>query len=590
VARLRPNVDLVSAQEQVADVAREMRDTYPALASTGDDFSIVPLQDDTVRAARPMLLALLAGVGLFLALASANVASLALARATARSRELAIRTAIGASRARIAQLLIVESAIITGLAAVLGYALGLLSVDLLWSLRPDGISRLESVHLDTTVLAFTAGVSVLAGILFGISPVTHLSTVQPSSSLKLGSSSATRRSRRTRKFVIVVEVAIGFVLLIGAALLMQTLTGLQRADVGFNPEGLLTFKVPLAERRFQTDAERALVASELEHALADLPGVMAVGAVSHLPFASWANWAGSAAPEGVPAQERDAFFVDHRSVSPGYLTAMGARLQSGRWFDDTDTEESEPVIVIDRTYARRLFPDGDATGKRLFATRYRYGNFENTWAVVIGVIEDIRDRSPMQPASGHVYWPFAQSARWELTYVMRTAGDPAERTIDARDAVAGLGRKLAASEFRVMTDYVEEAAAPTRFVALLGGIFAAVAFALAALGLYGVVTYATTQRAQELGVRIVMGAKTIDILKHVLREGLVLGEAGVATGIVAALILTRFLGSLLYGVSPTDPLTFITVAIVFLAITLIASLVPAVRATKVDPLDAIRSG
>jgi len=588
IGRLDEGVDLSAAQRQVATVASGLRQTYPEIAATGDRFSVVPLHAETVRAARPVLLALMGGVGLFLLLASANVASLILARTTTRGREMAVRVSLGASKLRLAQMLVVESALITALGAIAGFWVGTACTDLLWGLRPEGIARIDSVHPDLTVLVFTVGVSAVAGILFGLAPLAQMSALRPIRSLRLGNMLAGRGSVRARKIVTATEIGVALVLLIGAGLMIQTFAKVRSSDPGFEPEGVLTFKVALALRRFPEDEERARLAYELERTLRELPGVEAAGATSHLPFADWANWGGSAAPEGVAEAERDAYFVDHRSITPGYIGAIGARLIAGRDFAEEDDRSSEPSVIIDRTYADRTFPGGGAIGKRLYATRYRDGVFENTWAVVVGVADDVRDRSPSVPSAGQVFWPFAQSARWELTYVVRTVGDPGAILDDVRGAIAGLQRNLAPLDVRTMDEYVADATAQNRFVALLGAVFSSLAFVLGALGLYGVITYSTAQRSQELGIRVVVGARTVDIVKDVVREGVLLGLSGVAIGVVAAFGLTRFLGSLLYDVSPTDPATFIGTSLAFLAIAVCASVGPALRATRVDPLESMR--
>jgi predicted permease len=592
IGRLRAEVDMAVAQAQVAAVAQHVRETYSELAATGDEFTIVPLHADAVRAARPVLLALLAAVALFLLLASANVASLLLTRATARGHEMAVRTSIGASRRRVVQLLVVEGFVITVIGAVIGFWLGTMTAGLLWDMRPEGLSRVDSIHLDGAVLGYTAAVSALAAVLFGITPISQVSRLQPIRSLRLGSVFTTRGTTRTRKVITGAEVAVGFLLLIGAGLMIQTFSRLQRrlqrVDAGFNAENLLTFKTALALRRFPDDAERGLVAQDLENLVRDLPGVVSVGATSHLPFADWANWGRSAAPEGGTGDDREAFFADHRAISPAYFNAMEVTLSAGRSFNVHDSHSATPVVIIDRAYADRVFPNDEAVGQRLFASRFRNGDFENTWATVVGVIDDIRDRSPALSSAGQVFWPFAQSPRWELTYVVRTKADPRTIVAGVRDAVTALGRGLAVSDVRVMSDYVESATAQRRFVALLGGAFSTLAFVLAAVGLYSVVTYSTAQRTQELGLRIVMGATSSHILVDVLREGMAIGLLGILSGLTLAFGLTRLLGSLLYDVSPTDPTTFISVSLVFLAITLIASFGPAYRATRVDPIASIR--
>ena len=589
VARLRPGIDLPRGQASVTAVAARGRETYTELAATGDEFTLVPLHADSVRGLEPVLLALLGGVGLLLLLAAVNVASLLLARTTGRGREFAVRACLGASTPRLIQQLLAESLLLTGLGGVVGLVLGWWGVSILWALRPDGLSRVDAVGLDPIVLGFTLIVAVAAGVIFGFAPLTQLSRLEPGGSLRQGGSAVTRGSQRTRKLVTATEVAIALVLLIGAGLMAQTFARLQRVDVGFDPERLLTFTVSLSLQRFPDDEVRGQLARRLERELAALPGVVAVGGGSHLPFATWANWSQSAPPEGVPESERATFHFDHRAVTANYLESIGARLVSGRFFEEHDDLTQQPVIIVDEVLAARAFPGEDAVGKRLHSTRYVGASFVPTWAVVVGVIEGIRDRSPARSSGGQVYWPYAQSPRWELTYAVRTEGAPSQMVDDVRSQVTGLQRDLAPSNFRVMDDYLATATADTRFTTLLATIFSGMALVLAALGLYSVMAYSTTQRSREIGMRIALGARSKDIFASVLGEGVQLCVLGVGIGLAAAIGLTRFMAALLFDVSPTDPITFGAVALFFLGVALLASYLPARRAMRVDPIESLRA-
>jgi predicted permease len=589
IGRLSPGMDLDRAQRGVDNAAERARATYAELAVTEDRFSIHPLQGDAVRQARPVLLALLGGVGLFLLLASANVASLVLARASVRRKEMAVRSSLGASGGRLAQLLVLESLVIGALGTALGLWLGSAGARVLWSLRPDGIARVDSVALDGTVVGFTLVVSAVAVLIFGLAPMGAVLRTEAAQVLR-GADGRTVGSRRTaREWVTVGEVAIGIVLLVGTALLGQTVARLARAELGFETGNVLTFKVALPERSFPTDGERTRLATEIDRRISALPGVTAAGATSHVPLGTWANWADAAPPDGIPDDERDVFFADHRSVTAGYLAALGLELVEGRGFRETDDADSSPVVVVDRTMARRAFPDGPAVGKTLHPSRYVGGRFVPTPAVVVGVVEDVRDVSPARPSGGQVYWPFAQSARWELTWAVRTErADPADLLPDIRREVRAVSPDLAVASERSMDELLAGATDEARFVALLGGVLATLALVVAALGLYSVVTYVAIQRMREFGLRMVLGARREQVLNDVLRDGVKLGALGIAVGLATALALTRFLGSLLYGVSPTDPLTLGGVAVFFLTVVVVASLGPAVRATHVDPVTAMR--
>lgn len=588
VARLHRGVDQARGEEAVKAAAQRSRERYTEIAAMGDDFTLVPLHADSVRGLQPVLYALLGGVGLFLLLASVNVASLLLARTTGRSREFAIRSCIGASTPRIVQQLLAESLLLAGLGGVTGLGFGWWGVKLLWALRPDGLTRVDAVGLDPTVLGFTLAAAVASGVIFGFAPLTQLSRMEPAGDLRQGHSAATRHSQRTRQLITAAEVAIALVLLIGAGLMAQTFARLQRVNVGFDPDRLLTFTVSLSPQRFPTDEERGGLARQIETELAALPGIVAAGAGSHLPFATWANWSQSAPPEGVPDSERDTYHFDHRAVTSDYLESIGAHLVAGRFFEEHDDLSQQPVIIIDEAIAERAFPDENPIGKRLHSTRYLDTSFEPTWATVVGVIDGIRDRSPSLPSGGQVYWPYAQSPRWELTYVLRTEGNPADQVEVVRSTVTELRRDLAPSNFRVMDEYVATATADTRFTALLATIFSGMAIVLATLGLYSVITYSTMQRSNEIGVRIALGARGKDIVRSVLGEGVRLCVLGVVVGLTAAIGLTRFMTALLFDVSPTDPVTFGSVAVFFLGVALLASYLPARRAMRVDPIKSLR--
>jgi predicted permease len=588
VGRLADGVDLVSAQQHVTAVAVRVRETYTQLAATGDQFTVVPLHGDAVRNARPTLLALLGAVTLFLLLASANVAGLLLARTTTRGRELALRASLGASRRRIVQLLLAESSVLTGVGALLGLVLGTFAGDLLWSLRPEGVARIDVVPLDGRVLLFTLAASVVSGTLFGLAPLVALSSVRTATSLNERQGIGGPRQHRARGLIIVMEVAVGLTILVGATLLMRSLSRLEGADLGYQPAGLLSFKVSLAEQRFPTDGERATLAQELERRIAELPGVTSVGAGSHLPLKTWANWAEPAPPDGTPESERETFYLDHRAVTPGYLDVLQARLVSGRGFTVHDHAGSDPVAIVDRAYASRAFADSQAVGKRIQASQYVGGSFTPTPVTVVGVIDDIRDRSPSVPSSGQVYLPFAQSPRWELTYAVRSERDPSELAAALHDLVPAVHGDLAAAEVMVMDELVDAALASSRFVVLLAGLFSLLALVVAGIGIYSLVAYNTTQRIRDFGLRLALGATQRNIVRTVLGYGLKLSLVGVVVGIPLAIGVTQLLRSLLFDVQPHDPLTLTAVAAGLMVVAVLASIGPARRAISADPARIMR--
>jgi predicted permease len=588
VGRLREGVDPARAAASALAAADRAVRTYPELQATGDRFSVHPLQEDTVRAARPALVALLGAVVLFLLLASANVASLVLARTMARGRELAIRSSLGASSARLGRLVMTETLTVTLMGAALGAWLGRVGARTLWALRPAGLSRVDSVPLDGRVLLFTAGLSVAVALAFAAISLVAVRGLDPSLGLRAGGGLTGRAGRRLREIMTGAEVAVGVVLVAGSALMIQSVTSLGRESIGFDPSDALTFKVPIDMGRFATDAERARVAREIERRVGEIPGVTAVGATSHLPFATWANWGGEAPPEGTPEAERTAYMADLRAVTPSYLPAVGASLVAGRFFEESDDGASVPVVILDKAMAARVFPGVDPVGRSMDPVRFFEGAFAPAHPVVVGVIRDVRDRSPARPSVGQVFWPFAQSARWELTFFARASGEPAALAADVESAVAAVDPDLAAAAVAPMDDYVRVATALTRFLALVATVFSGLALLMASIGLYGVIAFVTIQRTHELGMRVVLGATRSELLGGVLLHGLRVGGIGAAVGVLATLGLTRFLSSIVYGVSPRDPVTLAGVCALLIAVALAASLAPARRATRVDPLVALR--
>jgi predicted permease len=588
VGRLRPGVDLARAAVGVAAAGERALAAWPELQRSGDRLSVHPLHADSVRTARPVLLALLGAVGLFLLLACANVANLMLARTAGRLRELAIRTSIGASRRGLAQLLLVESLLLTALGAAAGLALGRAGASLLWSLRPAGLVRVELPKLHGSVLLFAVAVSAATAVVFALTTLWATRSVEPAGGLKGGFHPTGAMGRRFRELVTAGQVAVGLVLLVGSALMIQSVTRLGRESVGFVPDGALTFKLSLNQQRFPLDEDRSRAAAEVERRVGALSGVVAVGATSHLPFATWANWGGPAPPEGTPDEERNAWSVDLRSVTAGFLEAAEVRLVAGRLLEEGDDASGRHVVVIDRTMARRAFGDADPIGRILVPARYTDGSFPATPAVVVGVIEDIRDRSPGRPSDGQVFWPFAQSARWELTYLVRAVGEPAALGAAVRREVEAVDSRLAISDVTPMDTYVRGATALTRFLALVGGVFSGLAVVLAAVGLYGVVAFVTVQRLPELGMRTVLGATRRRLLGGIVWQGVRVAAIGVGVGTLAALGLTSFMQTLVYGVSPRDPATLAAVGAGLLAVAAAASVVPALRAARVDPLAALR--
>lgn len=588
VARLRPGVGEHDADVVVKRVAARLRDTYADMAETGDDFAAVAMQRDAVERVRPALLALMGGVVVFLLLTSANVANLVLARGAVRRREVAIRSCLGASRSRLARQFITE----IGALAVAGTALGLLlgswGARLLWAARPEGLARVDDVGLDLRVFAFTVAAAAVAAVMAAFAPLASLRRHAPMASLREAGATRATSPGRARRFVTGVELALSVVLAVGAGLVGETLVRLQKTDLGFEPAKVLTFRVGLSLRQFATDRERAQLAQRIEDELKALPGVTAAGATSHIPLADWSNWSDAAAPPGTPAEVREGFHFDHRSVSPGYMEALGATLVSGRHFRTDDIGSSQASVIVDEVLADRVFGGEDPIGRVLVASRFVDQSFVPTPAVVVGVVKGLRDRSPATASAGQLFWPFAQSARWELTYAVRTEGDPSALVEGARSLVRDIRKDLAATDFRPLESYVTQSMSQARFTSTLAVILSFMALLLAGLGLYGVVSYSTARRTRELGLYLALGARERDLFWSVLGEGMGVGLVGVTVGLAIAAGSARYLETLLYGVDPLDPLVFGSVGTFLLLVTVVASWAPALRATRVDPMRSLQ--
>jgi putative ABC transport system permease protein len=589
VGRMKRGAGLAAANAEVAAIGQDLEEEFSEYAASGKSLSAEPLHGEAVRSIRPVVLALLAGASFVLLIACANVANLLLARAGARRREIAIRAALGASRRRIALQLLSESLLLSLLGGGAGLLLAAWGLDLLLALRPGGLPRLDAVGLDTTVLGFALAISLLSGTLFGLAPMMESCRIDPNDALKAGGRRGSDAPRhRARRLLVIGEIACGVVLLIGAGLTIRTFVGLQRVDPGFDPERVLTFKLSLPPARYRSPAEMAGFARELERRLGALPGVEAAGAINQLPLDDLPNWSTPYRRDGDDEAARQSQEADARVVTPGYLRAVRARLLEGRLFEAGDDETARRVIVVDETLARRTWPDGNATGRRLQIELWGGAGFVPIWAEVIGVVAHVRHHTPAAQVRPQVFAPFAQGPRNQMGIAVRAAVDPALLSGPIRETIATIDRDLAPAGFLPMTRYLSESTGGARFTMILAGLFAAVAFLLAAIGLYGVVSGSVGQRTWEIGLRMALGARGGAILKMVLGEGLGLIAVGVAAGLAGALFLTRFLEALLYGVTPTDPAIFAAVPLLLAAVALLACYLPARRAARVDPMAALR--
>jgi putative ABC transport system permease protein len=592
VARLAPGATPESAQAELSAIAERLREEFPEYATPGLELQVVPLHADVVRDVRPALLALFAGVGLVVLIACANVANLLLARATRREKEIGLRAALGASRARIARQLLTESLVLSVLGAALGLLVGRLGLGALLALRPASLARLAPSGLSGTVLVFTLLLAAATGIVCGLAPAVAGSRRDLARALQDGGRGSGSGSGRTRpqRVLVFAEVALGFLLLVGAGLLVRTFVALSGADPGFRPGATLTLQVSAQGGRYPDDASRRRLARTLREAFAELPGVETVGAVSHLPFDNYPNWYEYYWREGAPESEKTSAMADHRAVLPGFFESLGVAVLEGRTFTEADDPDHPDVIVVDETLAKRTWGGESPIGKRLNVSFIHEGSFDPTLAQVVGVVRHVRYRDLGVDGRGQVYVPFFQSVRPELAFTLRASAgtDASSLAAPARRAVARIDPDLAVSKVRLLEDYVRQAGTAARFTTVIAASLAALALLLAGIGIYGILAYSVAQRRNEIGVRVALGGGARDIVWLVLRQTAGLVAAGLAAGIVGALLLTRLLQKLLYGVGPRDFATLAAAAAVLAAVGLAAALVPARRAVRVDPISALR--
>jgi len=586
VGRLRPGVTLERAEAEMDRLAAWVRDQVPIFETAGFAINLIPMRSDLTAGVRPVILALLGAVGFVLLIACANVSNLLLVRATTREREMAIRAALGGERGQLLRQLLTESVVLALVGGVVGLALAVGGIELLLELRPRNLPRIDSVGIDGSVLAFTFAAALVAALVFGIIPAVQASRPQMVESLReRGGPSGLSRQRLLRNGVVVLEVALSVVLLIGAGLLLRSFVELQRVDPGYEPEGLLTFGLSLPITRYPTTEARYTFMTQLRERLQTVPGVSSASAIFPLPL-SGPPFNGRYGTEEALGDESQYRQAAYRIVLPGYFETMGTRLLAGRTFTRADNADSASVAVVDELLAQRTWPGESPIGKRFLV---RLFSDEPVFVEVIGVVE--HQRAEDLAADGRETVFFVD--RWAggfgaLTWAVRSEV-PAQRLVPlVRNEVAALDPQLPLADVRPMQSIVSDAMGGTRFAFVLIGVFGVTALVLAAVGLYGVLAYVVRQRTAEIGVRMAFGAEPGSILRLVLNQGLLLTLIGLVVGVVAALGLTRFMASLLVGVRPTDPVTYGAITLVFIAIAAIATLVPAWRATRVDPVVALR--
>ena len=581
IARLKPNVTLQHAQADLDSIAARLQQQYPR--PVGHGARVISLHEQTVGNVRPTLLTLLGAVSLVLLIACANVASLMLARANERYKEMAIRTALGASRSRIMRQLLVESVLLAGLGCAGGLLFAIAGVRFIVASKLNEIPRLSEMGLDYRVFVFTLAVSVFIGLVCGLAPALAVARPDLNSALKEGSRGATAGRNRLRQTFVIAEVALAVVVLIGAGLLLTSFARLLAVKPGFNSKNLLTMRIGLTNQQYSKSPERKRFVSELGARLEAVPGIESVGIGDDLPIAGTDSSTHLKIADQPATSSDDLVSVGLHVINPHYFDALGTRLVKGRAFTERDTSDAPSVFIINDTMARRFWPNEDPLGKRV-----RYNNAD-PWGEIVGVVEDVKFDGLHQPTTLHLFEPYQQNPWSFLVVTIRSPLDKSTLVTAVQREVKALDPNLPLSKVRMMDEVIAQSLATRQFALLLFGLFAGLALLLATVGIYGVLTTSVSQRTRELGIRIALGATARQIGQMIVGQGLKLVLTGIVIGLVSAFALQGLIAKLLFGVSPTDPLTFMAVALFLIAVALLACWIPARRATKADPLTALRS-
>ncbi|HMV86470.1 MAG TPA: ABC transporter permease [Blastocatellia bacterium] len=587
IARLRPGVSQQQAQAEMDTIAANLRGQYMQGAdATFWALLLTSFREQVVGDIRTMLLIVLLVVGFVLLIACANVANLLLARAAARQKEITVRMAMGASRWRIIRQLLTESVLLAVTGGILGLVIGFWGVKALISLNADRIPRANEVTLDWRVLLFTFGVAILTGVLFGIVPALQTAKANLNETLKEGGRSAAATAKHwMRSTLVVAEIAMALAVLIGAGLLVKSFMQVQQVNPGFNPQGLLTMHLSLPDGKYSVAPQRADFYKQLVNDVRALPGVQSVGAVSDLPL-SGSGSSGSFRIEGRDVPQNQSLPHGARwAATPEYFKTMGIPIIRGRYFEERDTADSAPVAIIDESLAKKYWPNEDPVGKRI---SFEGGANNRIWREIVGLVGHVKHTDLEGESRAQYYMPHSQRAQPRMALVIRTASDPNSLAGSVRGVIKAMDSDLPVFRVRTMDQFVADSMTQRRFALLLIGVFAGLAMLLAAIGLYGVMAYSVTQRTHELGLRMALGAQRSDVMKLVVRQGMLLAAIGLGLGVALALLLSRAMKTLLFNVSATDPLIYLLIAITLAAVALLACFIPARRATKVDPMVALR--
>jgi predicted permease len=580
--RLKPGVTLEQARAEMNTLGSQLSQQYPETNRT-HGISVMPLREELTRPVRTGLLLLLGAVGFVLLIACVNVANLLLARAAGRRREIAVRAALGATRARLARQAFVESLLLGVLGGGAGLLIATWGIDALRMLAPAGVQVLgvDRIGVDARVLAFSFALSLLTGVVFGLLPAWHFASQELNDSLKDGGRSPGGIRRRLRLALVVSEIALASLLLVGAGLTLRSFQTVLRSESGFKAGGVLTTFIALPAARYRGDEKLVATFEQIEERFRSVPGVRAVGATSHLPLS------GQQARQGVVIEGREPTpdvptRAHPRGVTPDYFGALGIQLTSGRTFTGADRKAAPLVVIVNETMAREYWPGMSPVGKRVMLTG------TSDWREVVGVVRDVRHWGLDRPVNPEMYMPLPQFVFGGLTFAISTDGDPLSLANPIRERLRAFDPDLPLSRISTMDDVALQSVATRRASMLLLGIFSVLALALAAAGIYGVMAHLVTVRTGEIGIRMTMGASPVDVMRLILKEGLVQAGAGLAIGLFAAVLLMRSFRTLLYEVSPADPFTLAAVAVLLFSTAFLACVVPARRAMRVDPVAALR--
>ncbi len=585
LARLKPDVTVAQADAEVGAIVARINEREPDEHAGITGAHVLPMHQQSVQTIRPMLLVLMAAVGFVLLVACVNVANLLLARAMSRRREVAIRTAVGASRGRLLQQFLTESLLLAFVAGWIGVMGGAWALSVVADLQPIELPPMFVARLDGGVLAFSVGLTVLTALLFGLLPAMQSSRADLQTALKEGRTVTGSSHARMRSLLVVAEMALAVVLLVGAGLTTRSLTTLLAVDKGFDPEGVLTVGIELPDERYAEPAEWPVLYDRVLERVRALPGVESAAGVQYLPLTPDID-GGNYQVEGEPPPEGALLIGDRMRVTPGYFETVRMGMVAGRAFTPADGPNSQPVAIVNETFAQRHWPNADPLGHRV---AFGDAPAENDWRTVVGVVSDIAREGLDAGDRPTVYMPMAQVPNPGIWFIARTTGDPMRLAAGVKNVIWEIDPKLPVDSVHPMTDRVRDAVRVPRFTAIVLSLFGLTGLLLAAIGIYGVMSFDVVQRSREIGIRLALGARPDSVAAMVLGRGLGLTAIGAVAGIVAAVAASRVLASLLFGVSATDPLTFALVVFVLMAVAAVATWLPARRATRVDPVEVLRA-